>query len=124
VRALVLDDSRAMRMIVTRILRAESWDVVEAADGREGLSVLGSGPLPELALVDWNMPVMNGLEFVEAVRADPAYAGMTIVMVTTESESSQVMRALEAGAQEYVFKPFTPEALTGKLAMLGLAVGA
>ena len=122
-RALVLDDSRAMRMVLVRILRDCGWDVVEAGDGQEGLDVIGTGPAPELALIDWNMPVMNGLEFIRAVRKDPAYEHMTLVMVTTESESSQVVRALAAGAHEYVFKPFTAEALLGKLSMLGLPVG-
>jgi two-component system, chemotaxis family, chemotaxis protein CheY len=124
VRALVLDDSRAMRMVLSRLLRERGWDVVEAGDGQEGLRVLAGGPAPELALVDWNMPVMNGLDFVRAVRKDPALSGVTLVMVTTESEHGQVVRALAAGAHEYVFKPFTPEALLGKLSMLGLPVGA
>ena len=123
-RALVLDDSRAMRMVLSRLLRERGWDVVEAGDGQEGLQVLAGGPAPELALVDWNMPVMNGLDFVRAVRKDPAMSGVTLVMVTTESEHGQVVRALAAGAHEYVFKPFTPEALLGKLSMLGLPVGA
>lgn len=123
-RALVIDDSRAMRMVLVRLLRDRGWDVIEAGDGQQGLDALADGPVPELALIDWNMPVMNGLEFIRAVRKQPAYADMTLVMVTTESEQSQVVRALAAGAHEYVFKPFTPEALLGKLSMLGLPVGA
>ena len=121
-RALVLDDSRAMRMVLVRLLREQGWEVVEAGDGQEGLDVLAAGPAVDLVLIDWNMPVMNGLEFVRAVRANEDYSGLTLVMVTTESEHSQVVRALAAGAHEYVFKPFTPEALLGKLSMLGLAV--
>lgn len=123
-RALVVDDSRAMRMILARVLRERGCDVVEAGDGREALAALGAGPLPDVALVDWNMPVMNGLELVEAVRRDPSYQGMRLVMVTTESESSQVVRAIEAGADEYLFKPFTPDAVVDKLAMVGLLIGA
>ena len=123
-RALVVDDSRAMRMILARVLRERGCDVVEAGDGREALAALSSGALPDVALIDWNMPVMNGLELVEAVRREPAYQGMRLVMVTTESESTQVVRALEAGADEYLFKPFTPEAVVDKLAMLGLLIGA
>ncbi len=122
-RALVVDDSRAMRMIVSRVLRGLGAEVVEAADGQEALAVLAAGPVPDVALVDWNMPVMNGLELITAVRRDPGYASMRVVMVTTESESSQVVRALEAGAEEYIFKPFTPEAVVDKLAMLGLTSG-
>ena len=121
-RALVLDDSRAMRMVLVRLMRDQGWEVLEAGDGQEGLAVLSANPPVDLVLIDWNMPVMNGLEFVRAVRADHANSGLTLVMVTTESEHSQVVRALAAGAHEYVFKPFTPEALLGKLSMLGLAV--
>jgi two-component system, chemotaxis family, chemotaxis protein CheY len=120
-RALVLDDSRAMRMILGRILREIGYDVVDAADGREGLSVLREGPLPEIALIDWNMPEMNGLEFVNAVRAEQAWRDMTLMMVTTESEASQIVKALAAGAHEYVIKPFTKEAIVEKLGLLGLA---
>jgi two-component system chemotaxis response regulator CheY len=70
--------------------------------------------------VDWNMPEMNGLEFVMAVRAEPRLRSMTLMMVTTESEQSQIVRALAAGAHEYVIKPFTPDAIAEKLALLGL----
>jgi two-component system chemotaxis response regulator CheY len=122
VRALVIDDSRAMRMVLVRLMREQGWDVLEAGDGQEGLDVLAVNPPVDLCLVDWNMPVMTGLEFVRAVRAEGSYSDMTLVMVTTESEHSQVVRALAAGAHEYVFKPFTPEALLGKLGMLGLTV--
>lgn len=122
--ALVIDDSRAMRMILRRILTRCGFEVVEAADGRQALDVLADGPLPELALVDWNMPVMNGLDFVGAVRATPAYRQITLMMVTTESEHSQIVRALAAGAHEYVLKPFTDEAISDKLGLLGLTPAA
>jgi two-component system chemotaxis response regulator CheY len=112
-----------MRMILSRTLRDRGCDVVEAGDGREALEVLASGPLPDVALVDWNMPVMNGLELVQAVRREPAYQALRLVMVTTESESTNVLAALEAGAEEYLFKPFTPEAVLDKLALLGLLTG-
>jgi len=68
-RALILDDSRAMRMILRRIMHAAGFEVVEAADGRQGLDALAAGPLPDVALVDWNMPGLDGLSFVNAVRA-------------------------------------------------------
>jgi two-component system chemotaxis response regulator CheY len=120
-RALVIDDSRAMRLILRRIAVQLGFDVLEAANGREALDVLGAcEDPPELALIDWNMPEMNGLEFVTAVRADPKYRTMTLMMVTTESERSQIVRALAAGAHEYVIKPFTPDAIEEKLALLGL----
>ena len=122
--ALVLDDSRAMRMILRRILLGCGFDVVEAADGQEGLDVVTRGPVPDIALVDWNMPVMNGLEFVSAVRAQPELRRMTLMMVTTESEHGQIVRALAAGAHEYVIKPFTAEAIQDKLSLLGLSAPA
>ena len=119
--ALVLDDSRAMRMILTRIMRDCGFDVVEAGDGQEGLEKVLAGPTPDVALVDWNMPVMNGLEFITAVRKQQELRRMTLMMVTTESEHAQIVRALAAGAHEYVIKPFTAEAIQEKLSILGLA---
>jgi two-component system, chemotaxis family, chemotaxis protein CheY len=121
VRALVIDDSRALRMIVRRTLVAAGWEVLEAADGREALDLVAAGPVPHLACVDWNMPVMDGLEFVSAVRAVKAYRDMTLMMVTTESEHAQIVRALAAGAHEYLLKPFTPQDLLDKLDLLGLS---
>lgn len=122
--ALVIDDSRAMRMILKRILLGCGFDVVEAADGQQALEVVAAGPVPDLACIDWNMPVMNGLEFVSAVRKQPECRQMTLMMVTTESEHSQIVRALAAGAHEYVLKPFTNEAITEKLSLLGLTPAA
>jgi two-component system chemotaxis response regulator CheY len=118
---MVIDDSRAMRMILARIARQLGFEVIEAGNGREALDRLETlAATPELALVDWNMPEMNGLEFITAVRKDPRYRSMTLMMVTTESEQSQIVRALAAGAHEYVIKPFTPEAIIEKLSLLGL----
>jgi two-component system chemotaxis response regulator CheY len=119
--ALVIDDSRAMRLILAKIARRLGFDVIEAGNGQEALDRLAElETAPELALIDWNMPVMNGLEFVAAVRREPEYKAMTLMMVTTESEQSQIVRALAAGAHEYVIKPFTPDAIVEKLALLGL----
>ena len=118
--ALVIDDSRAMRMILRRVLTASGFEVIEAGDGQQALDLVAAGPVPDVALIDWNMPVMNGLEFVVAVRANKDYRQMTLMMVTTESEHSQIVRALAAGAHEYVLKPFTNEAITEKLSLLGL----
>lgn len=117
-RALVIDDSRTVRAIVGKILRDEGLEVVEAGNGREGLDRLREQPDLTLILVDWNMPVMNGLEFIQAVRADHAYDPIRIMMVTTETEQEQVNRALAAGANEYLMKPFTREILMAKLSML------
>jgi two-component system chemotaxis response regulator CheY len=119
-RALILDDSRAMRMILRRIMHSAGFEVAEAADGRQGLDALAGGPLPDVALVDWNMPGIDGLGFVNAVRDNPDYRPMTLMMVTTESEHDQVVRALAAGAHEYIIKPFTADAIVDKLELLGL----
>ena len=120
-RAMVIDDSRAMRMILKRIVAKLNFETVEAGDGQEALDLLAAmTEVPDLALIDWNMPVMNGLEFVTKVRADARLREMTLVMVTTESEQNQIVRALAAGAHEYVIKPFTEGAMIEKLALLGL----
>ncbi|ATX78553.1 two-component system, chemotaxis family, response regulator CheY [Mariprofundus aestuarium] len=119
-RALVVDDSKAMRMIIGRTVKGLGYEVAEGCNGLEALERLkDSGPF-DVALVDWNMPEMNGYEFICAVRADAVYSDMKIVMVTTEAEMSQVIKALEAGANEYIMKPFTKEMIQEKLQMLGL----
>lgn len=118
--SLIIDDSRAMRLILTRILRELGIGTRDAANGKEGLAHLESGWQPELILVDWNMPEMSGIEFVAAVRKPPFESTAKLVMVTTETELPQVIRALEAGADEYVMKPFTKESIFEKLHLLGL----
>lgn len=119
-KALVVDDSRVMRRIVIRTLDELGYECVEAGDGQEALDRLAEGFVPDLACVDWNMPVMDGLTFVTSVRAEPRWRSITLMMVTTESEHSQIVRALAAGAHEYLIKPFTPDALRDKLDLLGL----
>jgi two-component system, chemotaxis family, chemotaxis protein CheY len=116
--ALVIDDSRAMRAIIGKILKKVGYQVAEGGNGREGLDQLRRSGKVDLALVDWNMPEMNGYEFVQAVRASHEYDDMPIVMVTTETEMSQVALALQAGANEYVMKPFTSDALLEKIQLL------
>jgi two-component system chemotaxis response regulator CheY len=116
--ALLVDDSRAVRVIIRNILLELGMEVVEAGNGREALEQLRQNPDVELVLVDWNMPEMNGLDFIRTVRAQHSYDGLRIVMVTTETESEQVCRALDAGANEYVMKPFNREVLVAKLSML------
>ena len=119
-RALVIDDSRAMRRIVSGILAGIGYETAEAGDGRQALDLLEAGETFDLACIDWNMPVMNGLELVTSVRANRDWRGMTMMMVTTESEHGQIVRALAAGAHEYLIKPFTPDAMRDKLELLGL----
>ena len=101
-------------------LRSLGFETVEAEHGRDALDVLESGETVDLACIDWNMPVMTGYDFVVAARANPAWRDITLMMVTTESEHSQIVRALAAGAHEYLIKPFTPDAIRDKLQLLGL----
>ena len=120
-RALIVDDSRAMRRIVGRILVDAGYEVLEAGDGQQAIDVLeAEADLPVLACVDWNMPVMDGLTFISEVRRRPEWRSITLMMVTTESEQDRIVRALAAGAHEYLIKPFTGEALMEKLDLLGL----
>lgn len=118
--ALVIDDSRSMRMILARILRGAGFEITEAGHGQEALDHLTGGLRPDLCLIDWNMPVMNGYEFVTEVRKVREWRDITLMMVTTESEHSQIVAALAAGAHEYVIKPFTADAILDKLELLGL----
>jgi len=119
-RALIVDDSKSMRMILGKYLREIGYEITEAADGQQALDRLNAGEQVGLALVDWNMPVMNGYEFVCAVRANMLLSDIRIMMVTTEASMENVQRALAAGANEYLMKPFTKELLLEKLALLGL----
>ena len=120
--ALVIDDSKAMRLILGRMLRELGLEVTEAANGSEGLTQLAGGLSPTLILVDWNMPEMTGIEFIEAVRGAPYESQAKVIMVTTETELPQMQRALASGADEYVMKPFTREAIHEKLQLVGLQV--
>ena len=119
--ALVIDDSRAMRLILGDLLQQLGYETTEAGDGQQAITLLeGDDTIPSLALVDWNMPVMNGLEFIRAVRQKPCYSNMKLLVVTSEAEVGQMVEALTAGADEYLMKPFSSEALACKLEMMGL----
>lgn len=117
-RALVVDDSRTVRIIIGNILREIGIEVVEAGNGLEALMHIQQDPEVELMLLDWNMPQMNGFELLRAVRAQRAYDGLRILMVTSESESDQVVKALNAGANEYLMKPFNKDVLVAKLHLM------
>jgi two-component system chemotaxis response regulator CheY len=118
-RALIVDDSRFVRGYLRGLLEEKGIECAEAGDGQAGMDQLKSGVLFDVALVDWNMPVMNGLEMLKQMRSD-GYSDVKVLMVTTEAENDFILRALDAGADEYLMKPFDDEALTEKLAMLGL----
>ena len=117
--ALIVDDSRAMRRILRQIVEPLGFQIAEAGHGIEGLQRLREYPEIELALVDWNMPEMNGIEFIKAVRENPLYERIKLVMVTTETEPSKMARALMSGVDEFLMKPFTPEMLLDKLRLIG-----
>jgi two-component system, chemotaxis family, chemotaxis protein CheY len=117
-RALVIDDSRTTRIIIGNILREIGLEVLEAGNGLEALEQMKIHTDIDLLMVDWNMPVMNGLDFIRVVRAERSNDAVRILMVTSESEGEQVTRALSAGANEYLMKPFNKDILVAKLNML------
>ena len=119
-RALVIDDSRAVRRIIGNNMKELGYDVIEASQGLEGLAQLEAHGVPDIVLVDWNMPEMNGLEFIKAARANPTYSDMPIMMVTTETEMEKMAQAFIAGVNEYVMKPFDKTILLEKLQLLGI----
>ena len=119
-RALVIDDSKAMRMILKRELVALGFEVFEAGDGQEAFSRLAELGAVDVVLVDWTMPGMDGMTFVHQVRAEAAYEEMRVVMITSESDPAQIFHALMAGVDEYATKPITREALAEKLGLVGL----
>jgi two-component system chemotaxis response regulator CheY len=119
VKALVVDDSRAMRRIIARYLQDLGFEVHEAASGLDALVNAPKISGLQLILLDWNMPEMDGRTLLQRLRQDPDFADIPIMMVTTESEMEQVEVALEAGASEYLMKPFDRQALLEKLLLLG-----
>ena len=122
-RAIVVDDSSTTRRLIAGMLRELGFDVVEAENGREALDALRAHDQPDLMVLDWNMPVVDGLECVVEVRRDRRYDPVRILMVTTETDLGQVTRAISAGANEYLMKPFSRAMVEEKLALLGLAHG-
>ena len=117
--ALIVDDSTTIRLILRAYLKKLGFEVTEAVNGRDALDRLKAMSRADLVLVDWNMPEMDGITFVRAVRADDGYAALPLMMVTTNTERAQVSDALEAGANEYIMKPFTAEMIREKLEILG-----
>lgn len=122
-KALVVDDSRTIRTILARNLRELGFEVLEASNGREALDVMNAEETPvSVILLDWDMPKMNGLELLKQLRQSPEFSSLVVVMVTAETEMDHIAEALEAGANEYVMKPFTKEILVGKLQLTGIQV--
>ena len=116
---LVVDDSRVVRKVARRILEAHGYAVVEAENGQDALCYCRR-ELPRCVLLDWNMPVMNGLAFLRALRAEFGAGDPKVVFCTTENEVAQMAAAMQNGAQEYIMKPFDQAILVGKFAQIGL----
>jgi two-component system chemotaxis response regulator CheY len=115
-RALIVDDSKAMRALIARMLRASDFDdIVEATNGVDAFRCLRDTGSFDVVLVDWNMPQMTGIEFIRRVRSSGMLEDASVVMVTSETAIEKVAEALESGADEYLMKPFTREALVEKL---------
>jgi two-component system, chemotaxis family, chemotaxis protein CheY len=116
---LVVDDSRVVRKVARRILESNGFEVEEAADGQLALNACRD-QLPDCVLLDWNMPVMDGLSFLRALRKEFGPSGPPVVFCTTETDIGHIEAAISNGAQEYIMKPFDEDILTGKLAQVGL----
>ncbi|HTU61999.1 MAG TPA: response regulator [Polyangiales bacterium] len=123
-KAMIVDDSRAMRSMLRKILKENGFEVAaEAENGRDALKQLEQHEFLDLMLLDWNMPIMNGYDLLCEVRKQAKWKDMRVMLVTTETEASQIIRALDAGADEYLIKPFVKEALRDKLNVMGLLEG-
>ncbi len=118
-KAIVMDDSRVVRMMLRRTLEELSFEVTDFPDADSGYAWLQHGGAADLALVDWNMPGMTGLEFIQRIREEGAHDQMFLVMVTSETAPERMQLALESGADEYVMKPVVPSGLRTKPEMLG-----
>lgn len=115
---LIVDDSKTMRMIIGRTLKELGHEIREAGNGREAITVLKAETGWGLVMADWNMPEMNGLEMVIAVKAEEIFKPLPIMMVTTETEMSNIQKAMDAGASGFIMKPFKKEAIQEKIAGL------
>lgn len=122
-RMLIIDDSKAMRGFLAALASEMCFSITEAEDGRDGLDKLIKNDPREpfdIALVDWDMPRMTGIELVEIIRRNRDFDNLKLMMVTTNNTEEKVMQALEAGANDFLMKPVTKESLEEKLLILGL----
>lgn len=116
---LIVDDSRVVRAVSRRIMEALQFDVLEAPDGKAALEICRV-KMPDAILLDWNMPEMDGITFLRALRKEPGGQAPKVVFCTTENDFKHLSAAMEAGADEYVMKPFDEEILKSKLEQVGL----
>ena len=117
---LIVDDSRVIRKVARQILESMGFACEEAADGQAALNRLQEGVQFDLVLLDWNMPVMNGLDFMRALRQLPGGDAPAVIFCTTENDMAHIQEAMSAGANEYIMKPFDADIIRGKLAQLEL----
>lgn len=117
---LVVDDSRVIRKVARRILEDLGFEVAEAGDGLEALAWCQAA-MPDVVLLDWRMPGMDGLEFVRQLRAERGGGGPKVIFCSVENEIAAIREALDAGADEYIMKPFDSEIVAFKLAYVGVA---
>jgi len=116
-RVMLVDDSMTMRRIIKNIITREGiTEIIEAENGREALAAVSKNMPIDIIFLDWNMPEMDGISFLKAFRQDSTYQKVKVIMCTSESEKDRVLDAIKAGAQGYLVKPITPEALKQKLA--------
>ena len=123
-KVLIVDDSRALRTHMSRLMRAMGWHTDEAENGKRALECLRADRSFELALMDVNMPEMNGIECVRRLRSELPELDMKLMMVTTEADHSFINQALDFGADEFLMKPFTPQSLREKLQLVGFDLAA
>jgi len=117
---LIVDDSRIIRKVARRIVEGLGFEVDEAGDGAEAL-IFCSSSMPEVILLDWSMPVMDGMAFLRRMRVLPGGAGPKVLFCTIETRAERIAEALAAGADDYVMKPFDGDILTSKFAEVGAA---
>ena len=116
---LIVDDSRVIRMVARKILEELSFEIAEAADGKEALDFCLK-TMPDAVLLDWNMPVMSGIDFLRKLRAGPDGSKPVVVFCTTENDLDHIQEAITAGADEYIMKPFDSEIIESKFRQVGL----
>jgi two-component system chemotaxis response regulator CheY len=116
---LIVDDSSVIRKVARRILESLDFEITEAADGEQALKAC-SGRMPDAILLDWTMPVMDGYDFLKALRRMPGGEKPKVVFCTTENDVAHIARAIHAGADEYIMKPFDKEIMTTKFQQVGL----
>jgi len=116
---LIVDDSRVIRKVARQIFEASGFSCEEAEDGKAALDICQK-KLPDVVLLDWNMPVMNGLEFLKAMRSLPGGKEPLVVFCTTENDMQHIQEALANGANEYIMKPFDADIVRSKLCQLGM----